>query len=154
GKSPTIVFDDCDVDLAIAGVLFGIFSSSGQSCIAGSRLFVQRGIYHSFVARLLKATEALKVGHPFDTDTQVSSLVHADHRTSVESYVDIAREEGGEILTGGARPAGQKFDKGAYYLPTVIAGLSNQARTCREEIFGPVLVVMPFNDEDDVISMS
>lgn len=150
GKSPTIVFDDCDMDLAIAGVLFGIFSSSGQSCIAGSRLFVQRGIYDRFVERLVQATRALSVGHPFDLRTQVSSLIHADHRASVEAYVALARGEGGEVLCGGARPEG--LDAGAYFLPTIIAGLDNAARTCREEIFGPVLVVMPFDDEADVIA--
>lgn len=150
GKSPTIVFDDCDMDLAIAGVLFGIFSSSGQSCIAGSRLFVQRGIYNRFVERLVQATRALSVGHPFDLRTQVSSLIHADHRASVEAYVALARDEGGEVLCGGARPEG--LDAGAYFLPTIIAGLDNAARTCREEIFGPVLVVMSFDDEADVIA--
>ena len=154
GKSPTIVFDDCDVDLAIAGVLFGIFSSSGQSCIAGSRLFVQRTIYDEFVARLVEATKALVVGHPFDAATQVSSLVHPDHRESVEAYVALAREEGGTVLTGGTRPGDAALAEGAYYLPTIIAGLSNSARTCREEIFGPVLVVMPFKDEEDVIAMA
>lgn len=154
GKSPTIVFDDCDQDLAIAGILFGIFSSSGQSCIAGSRLFVQASIYDTFVARLVQATEALNVGHPFEAGTQVSSLVHADHRTSVEAYVALALEEGGKILIGGARPKGAAYDNGAYYVPTIIAGLSNTARVCREEIFGPVLVVQPFEDEADVIAKS
>ena len=153
GKSPTIVFDDCDIDLAIAGILFGIFSSSGQSCIAGSRLFVQRGIHDSFVARLVEATRALKLGHPFEGDTQVSSLVHPDHRDSVEGYVALAREEGGEILCGGKRPEAAELARGAYYEPTIIAGLENTARVCREEIFGPVLVVMPFDDEDDVIAL-
>ena len=154
GKSPTIVFDDCDQDLAIAGILFGIFSSSGQSCIAGSRLFVQASIYDAFVARLVQATEALTVGHPFEAGTQVSSLVHADHRASVEAYVALASKEDGEILTGGVRPKGAAYDNGAYYLPTIIAGLPNTARVCREEIFGPVLVVQPFEDEADVIAKS
>lgn len=152
GKSPTIVFEDCDVDLAIAGVLFGIFSSSGQSCIAGSRLFVQRSIFDAFVERLVTATRRLVVGHPFEADTQVSSLVHPDHRNSVERYVALAREEGGEVLCGGARPGDPALNAGAYYMPTIIAGLDNAALTCREEIFGPVLVVMPFEDEDDVIA--
>lgn len=152
GKSPTIVFEDCDIDQAIAGIMFGIFSSSGQSCIAGSRLFVQRSIYDEFTARLVAATRALKVGHPFDPDTQVSSLVHHDHRASVEEYVALAKAEGGEILTGGTRPEDAALAKGAYLLPTIIAGLDNTARTCREEIFGPVLVVMPFDDEADVIA--
>ena len=154
GKSPTIVFDECDQDQAIAGILFGIFSSSGQSCIAGSRLFVQASIYDSFMERLVAATAALTVGHPFEEGTQVSSMVHADHRASVEDYVALAREEGGEILTGGARPEGAKYENGAYYLPTIIADLPNTARVCREEIFGPVLVVQPFEDESDVIAKS
>lgn len=154
GKSPTIVFEDCDEVQALAGILFGIFSSSGQSCIAGSRLFVQRSIYDRFVDRLVQATNALRVGHPFDAATQVSSMVHADHRASVEGYVQAARDEGGEVLTGGSRPTGADYDQGAYYRPTIIAGLTNQAQTCREEIFGPVLVVMPFDDEEDVIAMS
>jgi betaine-aldehyde dehydrogenase len=153
GKSPTIVFDDCDVDLAIAGIMFGVFSSTGQSCIAGSRLFVQRGIYDTFVARLVKATEGLTVGHPFDPATQVSSLIHPEHRKSVEEYVALAQSEGGTILTGGNKPTDQTLQSGAYYLPTIIAGLDNTARTCREEIFGPVLVVMPFDDEAEVIAM-
>jgi len=83
GKSPTIVFEDCDQDLAIAGILVGIFSSSGQSCIAGSRLFVQRGIYDAFTARLVDATRRLRIGHPFEAETQVSSLVHDDHLSTV-----------------------------------------------------------------------
>ena len=154
GKSPTIVFDDCDVDLAIAGVLFGIFSSSGQSCIAGSRLFVQKSIYDGFIERLVEATQSLVVGHPFEKATQVSSLVHADHRESVERYVALARDEGGTILTGGARPDAGDLAGGAYYLPTIVAGLPNTARVCREEIFGPVLVVLPFDDEADVIAQA
>ncbi|MCK0150125.1 aldehyde dehydrogenase [Marivita sp. S6314] len=152
GKSPTIVFEDCDEDLAIAGILFGIFSSSGQSCIAGSRLFVQRSIYDRFVARLVEATNRLRVGHPFDAATQVSSLVHPDHRESVEDYVRLGLDEGAELLTGGTRPDAPELTNGAFYAPTILAGVSNTARICREEVFGPVLVVMPFDDEADVIA--
>nr|WP_306886281.1 aldehyde dehydrogenase [Amorphus orientalis] len=154
GKSPTIVFSDCDMDQAIAGVLFGIFSSSGQSCIAGSRLFVERAIYDDFVARLVAATEKLVVGSPFDPATQVAPLIGFEHREAVEAYIALAREEGGEILTGGKRPSGPGFDSGAYLEPTIVAGLANDSRTCREEIFGPVLVVLPFDDEADVIAQS
>ena len=154
GKSPTIAFDDCDIELTIAGVLFGIFSSSGQSCIAGSRLFVQRGIFDDFVERLVAATRALRVGDPFDPKTQVSSLVRPEHRDSVESYVALAREEGGTILAGGMRPDDESLASGAYYMPTIVSGLDNTARTCREEIFGPILVVLPFEDEGDVIAMA
>ncbi len=151
GKSPTIVFDDCDEDLAIAGILFGIFSSSGQSCVAGSRLFVQGGIYDRFVARLVDATKRLRIGHPFDEGTQVSSLVHLDHRASVEQYVAKGLEDGGEVLVGARRPNLPEYPTGAFYEPTIIAGLTNDARICREEIFGPVLVVLPFKEETDLI---
>lgn len=154
GKSPTIVFSDCDIDQAIAGVLFGIFSSSGQSCIAGSRLFVERAIYDTFVARLVEATERLKIGSPFDPATQVAPLIGFEHRDAVEAYIALAREEGGRILTGGERPTGPDFDQGAYLTPTIVEGLSNESRTCREEIFGPVLVVLPFEDEADVVAQS
>lgn len=154
GKSPSIVFDDCDQDLAIAGILFGIFSSSGQSCIAGSRLFVQKNLYAGFVDRLVEATRKLVVGHPFSAQTQIAPLIHPDHRRSVENWVATARQEGGEILTGGARPDDPALREGAYYCPTIIAGLANDSETCRQEIFGPVLAVMPFDDEDEVVALA
>ena len=154
GKSPTIVFADADIDQAIAGVMFGIFSSSGQSCIAGARLFVQRSIYDAFMERLVAASRRLKIGHPFDADTQVAPLVHFEHRDSVAEHVRRARDEGAELLCGGAVPEGAGFERGAYYLPTILAGVPNSARICREEIFGPVLVAMPFEDEDDVIAQA
>jgi acyl-CoA reductase-like NAD-dependent aldehyde dehydrogenase len=154
GKSPTIVFADADIDLAIAGVLFGVFSSSGQSCIAGSRLFVERSIYDSFVARLVEATKALVVGDPFDERTQVAPLVHFDHRDAVASQVAAAVEAGAEILCGGAAPQGDQYAKGAYYLPTILAGVTNDAEICRQEIFGPVLCVLPFDNEAELIAQS
>lgn len=154
GKSPTIAFADCDQDLAIAGILFGIFSSSGQSCIAGSRLFVQREIYRTFVDRLVRATAALVVGHPLDAKTNVAPLIRSPHRDAIERHVAVAREDGGKVLVGGTRPRGADFDLGAYYRPTVIEGLDNTSRLCREEVFGPVLAVLPFDDEADVIAQS
>lgn len=154
GKSPTIVFADADIEQALAGVLFGIFSSTGQSCIAGARLFVERPIYDQFVERLVAATQRLRVGHPFEADTQVAPMVHFDHRDSVAEHVRRAREEGAEVLIGGGTPEGAAFDKGAYYLPTILAGVDNKARICREEVFGPVLVVLPFDSEEDVIAQA
>jgi len=154
GKSPTIVFADCDQALAAAGVMFGVFSSTGQSCIAGSRLFVQRAIYDDFVARLVAATEKLQIGHPFDERTRVAPLIHADHRAEVEDHIAGARKDGAETLTGGDRPSGAEYDQGTYLRPTILAGLSNTARICREEVFGPVLVVLPFDDEDDLIAQA
>lgn len=152
GKSPTIVFEDADIDLAIAGILFGVFSSTGQSCIAGARLFVQRSIHDRFVERLVAATGNLKVGDPFDPETQVAPMVHLDHRAGVAAMVDRAVAEGAQVLCGGAAPTGSAYDRGAYYLPTILAGVTNAAAICREEVFGPVLVVLPFDDEADVIA--
>ena len=154
GKSPTIVFADADIDQALAGVLFGIFSSTGQSCIAGSRLFVQRPIFEMFVGRLVAATKRLKIGHPFEPETQVAPLVHFDHRQDVMRHVDLALEEGADLLVGGASLQGAEFERGAYYQPTILGGVGNHARVCREEIFGPVLVVLPFDDEADVIAQA
>lgn len=152
GKSPTIVFDDADIDLALSGILYGIFSSTGQSCIAGSRLFVQRGIHDAFVTRLVAATRALRVGHPMDAATQIAPLIHPDHRAEVAGHVARALADGGRLLTGGAPPDDPALADGSYYLPTIIAGLPNSARLCRDEVFGPVLAVLPFDDEADVIA--
>ncbi|RAI43833.1 aldehyde dehydrogenase [Rhodoplanes roseus] len=154
GKSATIVFADADLEVALAGVLFGIFSSSGQSCIAGSRLLVERSIYGAFVQKLVSATERLVVGHPFDPATQVAPLVHDDHRDSVADHVKIGLDEGATLLTGGAPPRGEIYDQGIYYAPTILAGVDNAARICREEIFGPVLVVMPFADEAEAVALA
>lgn len=154
GKSPTIVFDDADIDQALAGVMFGVFSSTGQSCIAGSRLFVQRTIFQTFVDRLVAATKRLKIGHPFQQDTQVAPLVHFDHRETVAGYVAMALDDGAELLTGGNAPQGADYADGAYFQPTILSGVKNDARICRHEVFGPVLVVLPFDDEADVIAQA
>ncbi|MFE5591713.1 aldehyde dehydrogenase family protein [Streptomyces sp. NPDC056549] len=151
GKSPTIVRADADIEQALAGVLFGIFSSSGQSCIAGSRLFVAREIYDAFVGELVERVRTLRVGPDTDPATQVGPLVHHRHRDSVAGYVDLARSEGARVLCGGAAPQGERYQDGAYYLPTVLDGLPHTSRTCQEEIFGPVLVALPYDDEEDLV---
>ncbi len=152
GKSPTIVCADADLDHAVAGVLYGIFSSSGESCIAGSRAFVHASLYQEFKSRLLAGVKALRVGYPASEQTQIGPLVSMGHRASIERYVQIGLDEGGKLLAGGARPSGAMFDKGSYYLPTVIEGLPNSARLCQEEIFGPVLAMLPWSDEADLIA--
>jgi acyl-CoA reductase-like NAD-dependent aldehyde dehydrogenase len=151
GKSPTVVLADADVEQALAGVMFGVFSSSGQSCIAGSRLFVARPLYDDFVGELVARVRKLRVGPGTDPDTQVAPLVHPAHRDHVAGYVDLAREEGARVLCGGGAPVGPAYADGAYYLPTVLDGLPGDARTCQEEIFGPVLVALPFDDEEDLV---
>ena len=152
GKSPTIVCADADLDHAVAGVLFGIFSSSGESCIAGSRAFVHRSVYPAFRERLLAGARALRVGDPALEATQRGPLVSGAHRESVERYVALGLAEGGQLLTGGARLAGSLYERGYYYPPTVIEGLPNGARMVQEEIFGPVLALLPWDDEAELIA--
>ncbi|WP_020200596.1 MULTISPECIES: aldehyde dehydrogenase [Cupriavidus] len=151
GKSPHIVFEDADLDKAVAGVVSGIFGSAGQSCVAGSRLFVQKSVYRRFMDALVARALAVRVGLPDDPATQMGPLVSRAHRDKVAGYVDLARQEGGKVLAGGAIPADAALRHGWFYQPTVIEGLSNRARVCQEEIFGPVLVALPFDDEADVI---
>lgn len=152
GKSPTIVCADADLDHAVAGVLFGIFSSSGESCIAGSRAFVHERIYNEFKARLLDGVRCLRVADPALEDTQMGPLVNMGHRGTVERYVQMGLGEGGRLLAGGACPTGGYYDRGSYYLPTVFEGLPNSARMCQEEIFGPVLALLPWKDEADLVA--
>jgi acyl-CoA reductase-like NAD-dependent aldehyde dehydrogenase len=152
GKSPTIVCADADLDHAVAGVLYGIFSSSGESCIAGSRAFVHESVYDAFKARLLEGIRALRVADPSLEDTHMGPLVNMAHRASVERYVELGLQEGGKLLAGGKRPTGGYYDGGSYYLPTVFEGLPNSARMCQEEIFGPVLALLPWKDEADLIA--
>ena len=152
GKSPTIVCADADLEHAGAGVLFGIFSSSGESCIAGSRAFVHRSVYAAFRERLLAGARALRVGDPALEATQMGPLVSGAHRESVERYVALGLAEGGQLLTCGARLAGSLYERGYYYPPTVIEGLPNGARMVQEEIFGPVLALLPWDDEAELIA--
>ena len=154
GKSPNIVFADADLDAAAAGVIGGIFEATGQSCVAGSRLFVERGAYAGFVERIAAAARALKPGLPDAPGAQIGPLSTFAQRERVERFVAQARAEGGRVLAGGARPEDPALERGAYYLPTVIDGLTGGAAVCREEIFGPVLAVLPFDSEDDLVAQA
>lgn len=154
GKSPTIVMQDADIELAAKGVAYGIFSSAGQACIAGSRLFVHHSIYDQFLTRLVEITKGLRVGHPETADVHLGSLINPKHLASVEAYVQLAKKEGGQVLVGGQALTDGELAKGSFYLPTIITGLDNSAKTCQEEIFGPVLVVMKYEDEADLIAQA
>ena len=154
GKSPTVVLEDADLDLAVNGVIYGIFSSSGQACIAGARLFVHTNVYEAFMQRLVAKTQALRVGHPEHAATQVGPLIDEKHLNSVDAYVRRAEQEGGQIVVGGYRLTEGDLAQGNYYAPTIIAGLGNRASVCQEEIFGPVLVVLPFEDEHDLLQQA
>ncbi len=154
GKSPTIVLPDADIELAAKGVAYGIFSSAGQACIAGSRSFVHRSIYDQFLNRLIEITKALRVGHPETAGVHLGSLINPKHLASVDAYVQLAKQEGGQVVVGGQALTDGELEKGSYYLPTIITGLDNAAQTCQEEIFGPVLVVIKYDDEADLITQA
>ncbi len=154
GKSPTIVFDDADTEQALQGVLFGIFSSSGQSCIAGSRIFVQRSIFEEFTSDLVARARRLRLGVGTDPATDVAPMISAAHRDSVAAMVDAAVAEGAKVLCGGAIPDDPRLASGCYYPPTVLGGVTNSDTICQEEVFGPVAVVIPFDDESDVVAQA
>ncbi|HEY4540908.1 MAG TPA: aldehyde dehydrogenase [Noviherbaspirillum sp.] len=154
GKSPHIIFEDAAIESAVAGVVDGIFEGSGQSCVAGSRLFVQRSVYDKVVALLVEKANGLRVGMPLEAGSQMGPLSSFGHRDRVERMVEAAREEGAQILAGGRRPDGASFDAGAFYLPTVIGGITNKSNVAQQEIFGPVLCVLPFDDEQDLIAQA
>ncbi|MEE4025007.1 aldehyde dehydrogenase [Gordonia sp. PKS22-38] len=154
GKSPTMVFDDADVERALQGVLFGIFSSSGQSCIAGSRIFVQRSIFNDFTDELVRRAKQLRLGPGTDPRTDVAPMITRAHRDSVAAMVDAAVADGAHIRCGGEIPADPELVDGSYYPPTILTGVTNADAISREEIFGPVGVVIPFDDDADVIAQA
>lgn len=154
GKSPTIVLDDADLEQAVQGVAYGIYSSAGQACIAGSRLFVHRSRYAAFIARLEEVVRGVRIGHPEQEGVHLGPLVNHTHRDSVAAYVASALQEGGRLRFGGKPPVDADLAAGSYYLPTLIEGLDPRARACREEIFGPVLVAMPFDDEESLVAQA
>jgi betaine-aldehyde dehydrogenase len=154
GKSPHIVFADADLDHAVAAVVAGIFGSAGQSCVAGSRLFIEASVYDQVLARVVERARNLRIATPDAAGVEMGPLASFHHRERVARFVDRARGEGGRILCGGGVPTGSEFDKGAYYLPTVIDGLGPDAASCQEEAFGPVLVALPFRDEAELIAQA
>jgi acyl-CoA reductase-like NAD-dependent aldehyde dehydrogenase len=150
GKSPNLVFADANLEDAIPSSVWSIYYSAGQSCEARSRLLVERSIYDDFVARFSADAERLRVGDPLDPDTQVGSLISAEHREKVHGFVEQGREEGAEVVTGGSVSDG----KGAFYPPTVLAQVESSMTVAQEEIFGPVVTVIPFEDEKDAVRIA
>ena len=149
GKNPVIVFDDADLDTALDAAIFMIYSLNGQRCTSSSRLIVQASIYDEFVARAVERVKKLKIGDPFDYNTEVGPLIHPRHFSKVCSYMDIARADGARIAAGGA-PVDDT--QGFFFQPTLFADASPAMRIAQEEIFGPVLTAMAFNDEADAIA--
>jgi acyl-CoA reductase-like NAD-dependent aldehyde dehydrogenase len=150
GKSPNLIFADANLDDAIPSSVWSIFYSAGQSCEARSRVLVEKPLYDQVVSAFAEKASALKVGDPLDPETQMGSLISAQHRDRVHGFVERGREEGAEVVTGGEAPNGQ----GAFYPPTVLAGVANEMEVAQEEIFGPVVTVIPFEDEKDAIRIA
>lgn len=148
GKNPVIVFDDADLDRALDAVVFMIYSLNGQRCTSSSRLLVQSSIREAFEAKLAARVANLKVGDPLDPATEVGPLIHQRHLDKVASYMDIARADGAKIAVGGERIEGA----GYFFQPTLFTGAAQSMRIAQEEIFGPVLTVIPFEDEADAIA--
>lgn len=154
GKSPHIVCADADLGKAAQDVATGIFSGAGQSCVAGSRIFVERSIVEEFTRRLVDIARSLKVGPPDRDDTQIGPLVSFAHRDQVHGHVDRALRQGANLLVGGAVPDDPELARGAYYLPTLLDGVGNAADICQQEVFGPVGVVLPFADLPDLLAQA
>ena len=149
GKSPNIVFADADLKKAAAAAVPAAFGNTGQTCTARTRLFVGQQSYDNFMQELIDQTESYKVGDPFDTATLMGPMISTAQYDRVASYIDIGKDEGAELVFGGSRPSA--LDEGNFLQPTIFGQVSNDMRIAREEIFGPVLSVIPFADEEDVI---
>ena len=152
GKNPVIVFADADLDRALDAVIFMIYSLNGERCTSSSRLLVQRSIYDQFTERVAERVARLKVGHPLDPATEIGPLIHARHFDKVLSYFRIAKEDGARIRVGGGRV--ESLKPGLYVQPTLFVGASNSMRIAREEIFGPVLTAIPFDDEAEALRVA
>lgn len=153
GKNPNIIFADCDFGQAVSTSIQSSFSNQGEICLCGSRIFVERSIYRKFVTEFVKRTRSLTIGDPLEETTKIGALVSEAHMDKILSYIQLAQQEGGEILTGGKRiKLSGRCENGFFVEPAVIVGLSHQCRTNQEEIFGPVVTIMPFDHEEEVIN--
>lgn len=151
GKNPNIIFADCDFEQTLTSTMLSSFANQGEICLCGSRILVERSLYQKFVDELVKRTKALVVGHPADEKTNLGAMVSEAHMNKVLSYIELAKNEGGKILTGGNRIT---LNGGYFIEPTVITALSQECRTNQEEIFGPVVTVSPFDTEEQAIAMA
>ena len=151
GKSPDIVFADADLELAVPGAAMAVFANSGQVCSAGTRLFVERKIYDEFVGRVAAFGNTLRVGQSADPATQIGPIVSEKQLNQISEYLRLGKEEGASTLSGGARLTDGDLAQGYFMPPTVFSGVSDTMRIAREEIFGPVLSTLPFEDVDDVV---
>jgi aminomuconate-semialdehyde/2-hydroxymuconate-6-semialdehyde dehydrogenase len=152
GKNPNIIFADSNLDEVIETTLKSSFVNQGEVCLCGSRIYVERPMYEEFLEKFTAKTKELVVGDPFDPKTKIGAMISEEHFDRVSSYIELAKEEGGTILTGGKRPEG--LEHGYYLEPTIITGLDRNCRVVREEIFGPVVTVIPFDHEEEVVAQA
>ena len=153
GKNPNIVFADADFDAAVDGALFGAFANQGEVCSAGSRLLVERSIYGRMLDALSEKAARIKLGDPLDRDTKMGPLVTREHQQKVLHYIEVGKREG-RLLVGGGVPKDPSLARGCFVEPTIFADVDNKARVAQEEIFGPVLVVIPFDDEAHALRLA
>ncbi|MDZ4716595.1 MAG: aldehyde dehydrogenase [Cytophagales bacterium] len=155
GKNPNIVFADCNFEQAVSTSISSSFTNQGEICLCGSRILVEQGIYEKFVEEFVKRTRQLVVGDPLEEKTKIGALVSEAHMNKVLSYMELARKEGGKVLTGGNRLILKgRCEQGFFVEPTVITGLPHDCRTNQEEIFGPVVTIMPFGDESEALALA
>ena len=154
GKNASIVFADCNMESTVAGVVRAGFLNLGQVCLCGSRILVEDSIYDEFRGRFIDAVEAMRVGDPSDEATDLGALISGEHLEKVQGYVELAKQEGGSLLTGGAPCMPTGFEHGNWMAPTVIEGLSPDSRCSTEEIFGPVVTLHPFSSEDEAVAIA
>jgi acyl-CoA reductase-like NAD-dependent aldehyde dehydrogenase len=152
GKSPHILFADADLDKALVVATHGAFRSTGQSCSLGSRLFAQRSIYDAVVERMAERARRIRVGLPLDAKTHIGPQSSAEQLAKTKAYIALGREQGARLVTGGGRPAG--LERGYFIEPTVFADVDNRSRLAQEEVFGPVLAIIPFDTEEEVIALA
>ncbi len=153
GKSPNIVFDDADLDNAVKGAISGIFAATGQTCIAGSRLLVQESIHDRFVEKLVALAQTAKMGDPMSLETQVGPVTNMPQFNKILGYIDVAKSEGVRTVLGGAKATRAECGSGWFVEPTIFTGVRNSMRIAQEEVFGPVLSVIPFRDEEEAIAI-
>lgn len=155
GKNPNIIFADCDFEQMLKVTLKSSFSNQGEICLCGSRIFIEKPLYDKFKTAFLEATEKLKVGDPQSDKSNLGAIVSEEHLNKILSYLELAKEEGGTILTGGNRVLlSGEHENGWFLEPTIIEGLDHECRTNQEEIFGPVVTIMPFDSEEEVVEMA
>ncbi|RXJ46140.1 aldehyde dehydrogenase [Gelidibacter gilvus] len=154
GKNPNIIFADCDYDEMLETTVRSSFANQGQICLCGSRIFVENSIYEKFKKDFVAKVKDLKVGHPSETSTNIGALVSKSHLEKVMDYIEIAKTEKGTVICGGNKVHLKDYENGYYLEPTVIEVTSNDCRANQEEIFGPVVTIMPFESEDDVLEMA